>query len=142
MDSQFATQVVQYIEASSALTDRLLDRERTYAAQEKEAADRRPDLVDQMVKAGAIRPDQKSAADNMLRTTSGTLELLGAAIGKINSLQQEVIKAAAELGRPAAAPQAGSSNDSVQKQALYTGLKSVSPTPADAILAEIMNDPR
>lgn len=142
MDQKFAHDVLRYVEATSTLTDRLLDRERTFASQEKEASDRRPAMLEQLVKTGSIRPDQRAIADNMLRSTGGTFELLGLALTKIASLQEDVAKVAAELGRPSGIKQAGAAGAPVQQSTLRTGVKTVEPPASYAILDAILEDPR
>lgn len=132
------------IEAFSSLTGRLLEQNRNYSAQAKEASDKRGGVLEKMLATGAIQPHQKSAAEAMLSSQAQTMDLLCSALEKMAAYKAAAEQANAELGRPVPTPAGRSEAPAQQKSAgvSFLGVAGQSSGEVSSVMASIMNDPR
>jgi hypothetical protein len=114
MNTKIASLMVQYIAASSALTDRLLGDTQRYRTQEKAAADKQSAVLDLMLRRGCAGEHEKAAASSMLANHGQTLDLLVNAIEKMAQYRAQSEKVASDLGQPV--------NDPTVKAAGYDSL--------------------
>jgi hypothetical protein len=144
MDTKLAAQAVEYVAASSALTDRLLGEVRSYREQEKQAADKREAILDLMVQTGCVAPHQKQAAAEMLGSHGQSLDLLVNAINKMQSYKQASEKAASDLGQAITEKEAGvvqqRSLDSVNDP--YVGRRTSEKKASDLAILAVLDAPR
>ena len=144
MDPHNAELALNYVMASSSLTERLLAQNQAYAAREKAAADKCDALLEKMLSVAAIEPHQKTAAASMLRDPAQALDLLYTALDKMQRYKTAAEKVAAtsgmELGRPAA-PVSAAPQQKTASNIAYLGVAGSQLSPALAsVMASIMND--
>ena len=145
MKTKLAAQVVEFIAASSALSDRLLGELQGYKASEKQAADKRAAVLDALLKAGCVAPHQKSAALERLASHGATLDLLVNAVGRMASYKEEAEKAASELGQPATEKEAGVKTAGTVRDSLndpYVGRRTSEKKASDLALMAVLNAPQ
>jgi hypothetical protein len=144
MDTKLAAQAIEYVAASSALTDRLLGEVRSYREQEKRAADKREAILDLMVQTGCVAPPQKQAAAEMLGSHGQSLDLLVNAINKMQSYKQASEKAASDLGQAITEKEAGvaqrKSLDSLNDP--YVGRRTSEKKASDLAILAVLDAPR
>ena len=99
MNPQLSNKVLNYVAVSSALTKKALDELQVHRAAQQKAASVRPELLARMLQVGAIAEHQKQAGEAMLASHPETLSLLKLAVDKIEKLQGQVQKSAADLGQ-------------------------------------------
>lgn len=101
MTTNLIPKMLRYVQVSSVLGKRALDRLAEKQAADKRAADQIPALLDKMVQAGTITAQQKQAAAQMLGDHGSALQLLGNAVTKIAELSTAAgqRKAASDLGQ-------------------------------------------
>lgn len=97
MDKKFATKTAQYIQISGALAKRALDALAPYQADATKAAAEQPAVVQALLDAQMIEPHQKEAAEKLLKTQAGQLQLLKEAAKVVTRLAANQ-KEAADLG--------------------------------------------
>lgn len=76
--------VVQFVQATSVFGKRAMDKLAVAATAEKQASDLRPAVLQSLLDAGAIEPEQKEAADKALSSHAQTLQLLKNAAAKLS----------------------------------------------------------
>lgn len=136
MTTKLATQVLRYVQVSSALSKRALDNLAQKQAGERQAAGMVPGLIDSLLKADAIGQDQKQAAAQMLGSHAQTMTLLKNAVAKIAELKQASTKQASELGAPA-----GDTEPSVSKPSPFVGRRTSEKSAADRVFFEKLGLP-
>lgn len=104
MNTKIASMMIQYIAATSALTDRLLGDTQRYRSQEKSAAAKQSTVLDLMLRQGCAGQHEKQAAAAMLADHGQTLDLLVNAINKVAEYRGQIEKVASELGQPVSDP--------------------------------------
>jgi hypothetical protein len=104
MNTKIASMMIEYIAASSALTDRLLGDTQRYRAQEKAAAAKQSSTLETMLRNDCVGPNEKQAAASMLADHGQTLDLLVNAVNKMAEYRGRSEKIASDLGRPVADP--------------------------------------
>jgi hypothetical protein len=144
MITKLAAQMVQYIAASSALSDRLMGELNGFRTQEKQAADKRRDVLDVLVKASCVAPHQKAAALERLANHGATLDLLVAAVGKMEGYKAAAEKAASELGQPETEKSAGVKTAGTVRDSLndpYVGRRTSEKKASDLALMAVLSAP-
>ena len=144
MNTKLAAQAIEYVAASSALTDRLLGEVRSYREREKQAADKRDAILDLMVQTGCVAPHQKQAAAEMLGSHGQSLDLLVNAINKMQSYKQASEKAAADLGQAVTEKEAGVSAPAAASDSLsspYVGRRSSEKKASDLAILAVLDSP-
>ena len=93
---------IQFVEVSSMMAKRAYDEVQVHRQAQKQASDLAGPVLDFLLKAGIVAPNQKEAAAAMLGSHATTLSLLKSAGEKIVELKGIVKKAGdGELGEPA-----------------------------------------
>lgn len=145
MNAKIAAQTVDYVAATSALTDRLLTATKQAAAKEKRAAEVAPGVLKLLVENGLVSETQKSAAAKLLGDHAGTLQILENAITKLAEFKAREKAAAAELGHPVTEKEAGVAQaapviDSMSDP--YVGRRTSQKKASDLALLKVLNKPR
>lgn len=98
MDQNLHPKMLRYVAVSSALAKKALDELGIHQQDAGKAAALRPDVLQQMLETETLAAGQKEAADKMLSTHEGTVQLLRNAITKIAELAKNQ-KQAGDLGQ-------------------------------------------
>lgn len=98
MNENLAPKMVRYVAVSSALAKKALDLLGVHQLDGEKAAALRPDLLQQMLDTETLGSHQKEAAEVMLATHEGSVQLLRNAIVKIAELSKNQ-KKAGDLGQ-------------------------------------------
>lgn len=145
MNTKLAAQAIEYIAASSALTDRLMGELKSYRSGQKQAADKRSAVLDLMVTTGCVAPHQKQAAVEMLSNHSQSLDLLVNAINKMQSYKQASEKAASDLGQAVSEKEAGVRAQPQVRDSLndpYVGRRTSEKKASDLAILAVLDAPR
>lgn len=145
MNTKLAAQTIEYIAASSALTDRLLSEVKSYRESVKQAAAKRNAVLDLMVTTGCVAPHQKQAAVEMLSNHGQSLDLLVNAINKMQSYKQASEKAAADLGQAVSEKEAGVRAQPQVRDSLndpYVGRRTSEKKASDLAILAVLDAPR
>jgi hypothetical protein len=87
-----------FVAISSALNQRALDEVNVHRAAQEKAASLRDGVLKDMLDVGCVEPHQKQAAEAMLASHAETLGLLKEAMSVIARQQEDLKKAAMQLG--------------------------------------------
>lgn len=144
MNDKLASQTIEFIAASSALSDRLMGELQSYRHKEKQASDKQLAVLDLLVSAGCVAPHQKQAAADMLGNHGQTLDLLVNAVNKMQEYRSASEKAASDLGHAVTEKEAGlktsrSSVDSLNDP--YVGRRTSEKKASDLALLAVLNSP-
>jgi len=145
MNTKLAAQAIEYIAASSALTDRLMGELKSYRSGQKQAADKQSAVLDLMVTTGCVAPHQKQAAVEMLSNHSQSLDLLVNAINKMQSYKQASEKAASDLGQAVSEKEAGVRAQPQVRDSLndpYVGRRTSEKKASDLAILAVLDAPR
>lgn len=145
MNTKLAAQAIEYIAASSALTDRLMGEVKSYRDQEKTASAKRDAVLDLMVSTGCVAPHQKQAALEMLSNHGQSLDLLVNAINKMQSYKQASEKAASDLGQAVSEKEAGVQAQPRVRDSLndpYVGRRTSEKKASDLAILAVLDAPR
>ena len=128
MNTKLAAQAVEFVAASSALTDRLLS-----------------EVLNRMLETGCVAPHQKQSAAEMLGDHSQSLDLLVNAVNKMQSYKQASEKAASDLGQAVTEKEAGVSTSSPAHDSLndpYVGRRTSEKKASDLAIMAVLDAPR
>jgi len=140
MNTKIASMMIEYIAASSALTDRLLGDTQRYRAQEKAAAAKQSATLETMLRNDCVGTHEKQAAASMLADHSQTLDLLVNAVNKMAEYRGRSEKIASDLGRPVADPAVKTAGyDSLNDP--FVGRHSSQKKASDLALLRVLNAP-
>ncbi len=145
MDTKLAAQAVEYVAASSALTDRLQGELNSYREQEKSAAAKQESVLDLMVETGCVARHQKQAAVGMLGNHGQSLDLLVNAINKMQAYKQASEKSAADLGQAVSEKEAGVHAQPQVRDSLndpYVGRRTSEKKASDLAILAVLDAPR
>ena len=145
MDTKLAAQAVEYVAASSALTDRLAGELKSYREQEKSAAAKQDSVLDLMVETGCVARHQKQAAVEMLGNHGQSLDLLVNAINKMQQYKQASEKSAADLGQAVSEKEAGVQAQPQVRDSLndpYVGRRTSEKKASDLAILAVLDAPR
>ena len=99
LPSEFLDDVVKFAEVSSVTTKRAQDEISIHRQSQTKAAEMRPGLLKHMIAAGVVSPNREKAAEAMLSEHATTMNLLKAAIDKIQELKGDLGKQASDQGK-------------------------------------------
>ena len=145
MNTKLAAQAIDYIAASSALSDRLMSEVKSYRSREKQAADKRQAVLDLMVSTGCVAPHQKQAALEMLGSHGQSLDLLVNAINKMQAYKQASEKTASDLGQAVSEKEAGVQAQPRVRDSLndpYVGRRTSEKKASDLAILAVLDAPR
>lgn len=145
MNTKLAAQTVEFIAASSALSDRLMSEVQAHREREKQAAAKRQAVLDLMLQTGSVAPHQKQAAAEMLANPAQTLDLLVNAINKMQAYKSASEKAASDLGQAVSEKEAGVNPASQIRDSLndpYVGRRTSEKKASDVAILAVLNAPR
>jgi len=98
MNTKIASHAVSFVQVASAFAKRATDELTARRNAEKQAHAQLAETVELMLKAAAIKPEQKEAAASLLGSHAGTMQLLKKAVEKI--AENKATKTAGDLGGP------------------------------------------
>jgi hypothetical protein len=145
MNTKLAAQAIEYIAASSALTDRLLGEVQAGRNREKQASSKMQAVLDVLISTGSVAPHQKQAAAEMLGDHAKTLDLLVNAVNKMQTYKAASEKAAADLGYAVTEKEAGAKSTSNAHNSLndpYVGRRGSEKKASDLALLKVLDAPR
>lgn len=137
---QFAEGTLKFVQLASFTAKRACDELVVHRSMQKKASDLAPEVLELMVKTGAVQPDQRDAAAAMLGSHAETLNLLKYAVEELHKARTGE-KQAGDLGRAENDPDApppgsyDSLNDCVVGR--QTSLKKAS----DLAMLKVLEDP-
>lgn len=144
MNTKLAAQAVEFVAASSALTDRLMSEVQSNRAEKQAAAEKLNAVLDRMIETGCVAPHQKQAAAEMLANHGQSLDLLVNAVNKMQSYKQASEKAAADLGQAVSEKEAGVSASAAASDSLsspYVGRRSSEKKASDLAILAVLDSP-
>ena len=144
MNNKLAAQAVEFVAASSALTDRLMGEVRSQRAEKQAAAQKLNAVLDRMLATGCVAPHQKQAAAEMLGNHGQSLDLLVNAVNKMQSYKQASEKAASDLGQAVTEKEAGVSAQSSPSDSLsspYVGRRTSEKKASDRAILAVLDSP-
>lgn len=143
MNTKLAAQAVEFVAASSALTDRLMGEVKSSRAEKQAAANKLNAVLDRLLETGCVAPHQKQAAADMLANHGQSLDLLVNAVNKMQQYKQASEKAAADLGQAVTEKEAGVASapvtDSLSNP--YVGRRTSEKKASDIALLAVLNSP-
>jgi N-acetylmuramoyl-L-alanine amidase CwlA len=145
MNTKLAAQAVEFVAASSALTDRLMSEVQSNRAEKQAAAQKLNAVLDRMLETGCVAPHQKQAAAAMLEDHSQSLDLLVNAVNKMQSYKQASEKAASDLGQAVTEKEAGVSTSGSSTDSLngpYVGRRTSEKKASDLAILAVLDAPR
>ena len=145
MNTKLAAQSVEFVAASSALTDRLMGEVKSNRAEKQAAAQKLNAVLDRMLETGCVAPHQKQAAAAMLVDHSQSLDLLVNAVNKMQSYKQASEKAASDLGQAVTEKEAGVSTSTSAQDSLsdpYVGRRTSEKKASDLAILAVLDAPR
>lgn len=145
MNTKLAAQAVEFVAASSALTDRLMSKVQSNRAEKQAAAQKLNAVLDRMLETGCVAPHQKQAAAAMLEDHSQSLDLLVNAVNKMQSYKQASEKAASDLGQAVTEKEAGVSTSVSSMDSLngpYVGRRTSEKKASDLAILAVLDAPR
>lgn len=144
MNTKLAAQAVEFIAASSALTNRLMSEVQANRSREKAAAAKRQAVLDLMLQTGCVAPHQKQAAADMLGDLAQTLDLLSNSINKMQAYKSASEKTASELGQAVSDREAGFKTAKAMNSLTdpYVGRRTSEKKASDLALLAVLNAPR
>jgi hypothetical protein len=98
LPSSFLDDVVKFAEVASVTSKRALDEVGVHRQAQEKAAGLREPLLKYMISAGVVSPKMEKAAEAMLADHAATLNLLKAAVDKIQELKEQIGKQASDQG--------------------------------------------
>ncbi len=144
MNNKLAAQAVEFVAASSALTDRLMGEVKSQRAEKQAAAQKLNAVLDRMLATGCVAPHQKQAAAEMLSNHGQSLDLLVNAVNKMQSYKQASEKAASDLGQAVTEKEAGVSAQSSPSDSLsspYVGRRTSEKKASDRAILAVLDSP-
>ena len=145
MNTKLAAQAVEFVAASSALTDRLMGEVQSNRAEKQAAAQKLNAVLGRMLETGCVAPHQKQAAAAMLEDHSQSLDLLVNAVNKMQSYKQASEKAASDLGQAVTEKEAGVSTPAATTDSLngpYVGRRTSEKKASDLAILAVLDAPR
>lgn len=143
MNTKLAAQAVEFVAASSALTDRLMGEVKSSRAEKQAAANKLNAVLDRLLETGCVAPHQKQAAADMLANHGQSLDLLVNAVNKMQQYKQASEKAASDLGQAVTEKEAGVASapvtDSLNNP--YVGRRTSEKKASDIALLAVLNSP-
>jgi hypothetical protein len=137
---QFADTVLEFVELASFTTKKACDELVVHRGMQKKAVELAPGILDTLVKTGAVREEQREAANAMLGSHAETMNLLKSAVEELYRVRTE--KQGTDLGEGIDDPEAvnkqayDSINDPVVGR--QTSMKKAS----DLAMLKVLDDPR
>mgnify|MGYP003631127496 FL=1 len=144
MNNKLAAQAVEFVAASSALTDRLMGEVKSQRAEKQAAAQKLNAVLDRMIATGCVAPHQKQAAAGMLSNHGQSLDLLVNAVNKMQSYKQASEKAASDLGQAVTEKEAGVSAPTSLSDSLsspYVGRRTSEKKASDLAILAVLDSP-
>ena len=144
MNNKLAAQAVEFVAASSALTDRLMGEVKSQRAEKQAAAQKMNAVLDRMIATGCVAPHQKQAAAGMLSNHGQSLDLLVNAVNKMQSYKQASEKAASDLGQAVTEKEAGVSAPTSLSDSLsspYVGRRTSEKKASDLAILAVLDSP-
>lgn len=144
MNNKLAAQAVEFVAASSALTDRLMGEVKSQRAEKQAAAQKLNAVLDRMLATGCVAPHQKQAAAGMLSNHGQSLDLLVNAVNKMQSYKQASEKAASDLGQAVTEKEAGVSAPTSLSDSLsspYVGRRTSEKKASDLAILAVLDSP-
>jgi hypothetical protein len=141
MSSDIGGKVLNYVQLASAFGKKAVDMLTPLQTDAEKAAEARPALVTELVETGNIQGHQKEAADQLLQSHSGTMQLLKSALDRIEKLKGNQ-KNASDLGEGVdpsvidAAPEFDSLNSP------FVGQRTAEKKASDQAMLAVLEDPR
>jgi len=144
MNTKLASQMVNFIAASSALNNRLMADVQAYRNREKAAAAKRPAVLDLMLQTGSVAPHMKQAAVDMLNDPAQALDLLANSINKMQQYKTAAEKASSQLGQAVSEKEAGVKSATVGRDSLrdpYIGRRTSEKKASDLAFLRLLDAP-
>jgi hypothetical protein len=133
--------VLRYVQIASAFGKKAVDQLAPLQADAEKAAESRSAIVTELVDTGNIQDHQKEAADGMLQSHAGTMQLLKSVLARIEKLKVNQ-KNASDLGEGVdpsvidAAPEFDSLNSP------FVGQRTSERKASDNAMLAVLDDPR
>ena len=145
MNTKRAAQAVEFVAASSALTDRLMGEVKSNRAEKQAAVGKLDAVLDRLLETGCVAPHQKQAAAAMLDDHSQSLDLLVNAVNKMQQYKQASEKAASDLGQAVTEKEAGVNSSVSAPDSLngpYVGRRTSEKKASDLAILAVLDAPR
>jgi len=144
MKQKLAQLAVQFVAASTALTDRLMHERRQTQERTKLAADKKAALLAKLLETGCVDEGQKAAAATILDHHDQTMDLLSNAVTKLAALRKQQEKQAGDIGRGVDPRSVGLSPRPTYESLKdnYVGRRTTEKTASDEAILAVLGDPR
>lgn len=94
------SKVLDFVQLTSVFAKKALDEVQQSRSEHNKAVEKVAEVVELMQETKTIQPKQAKEAQDLLRSHTGTMDLLKNAVERIDELSKQVTKQASELGRP------------------------------------------
>lgn len=138
--ADIAQKVLKYVQIASAFGKKAVDELTPLKADAEKAAEARPSLIETLVSTGNIQETQKEAADNMLQSHAGSLQLLKSALDRIEKLKANQ-KNASDLGEGVDPSVIDAAPDFDSLSSPFVGLRTSEKKASDRAMLAILDAP-